>query len=490
MPNPRAPFPNSGPKARRLPRRRFLRRGAAAFGLAVAPSWIPDVCLGAQGAVPPSERVTVALIGRGAMGSGHLRRLSGDPGFQVVAVCDVDRTRREEGRSIVEQVYAADRERAGYAGCAAVSDYRELLKRPDLDAVLIATPDHWHASQTIDAVRAGKDVYTEKPVSVTIDEGRRLADAVRRHGRVFQTGTQYRSIPTIRQVCRFVRGGGLGRVRQVFTLLNPVNLWLNQERCKPVASVLTPERWGQTYVPVDVALPSEPVPDGLDWNLWVGPAPWRDFNHLYHANPSPGVVPWSFDVAFGVTSLTWHLAHSADVIQWALGEEVGGPVEILHPSSGDFPTLTCRYASGTLLHFVEHWGQVKDVYRAVPAEARLAGNFGGLFVGERGWVTSMTTGGAIEAAPVSLFDEMKLSTREVNPGANDHHANWLQCIHSRGVPSCHEEIGHRSASLGHLVNLACWTGRSLRWDLLSERVTNCEAANRLLSRATRMPWRL
>jgi predicted dehydrogenase len=371
-----------------------------------------------------------------------------------------------------------------------VDDYRELLARPDLDAVVIATPDHWHALQAIDAACAGKDVYAEKPISMNVAEGRRVVDAVRRHQRVFQTGTQYRSIPTIREVCRFVRGGGLGRVKQVFTLLNSLSLWLASERFKPFAAVVNPETCGRGCEPLDFALPPEPVPEGLDWDLWVGPAPWRDFNHLYHVNPSPGVVPWSFDSAFGVTSLTWHLAHSADVIQWALGEEVGGPVEILHPVDKHFPTLTCRYRSGTLLHFVDHWGVVKDVYGAVPKEARLAGNFGGLFVGERGWVTSMTTGGPIEAGPAELLGEMKLKSAEVNPGANDHHANWLQCIRTRGAPSCHEEIGHRSATLGHLVNLSTILGRSLRWDPVTERVTNCEAANRLLGRATRAPWRL
>jgi hypothetical protein len=243
-------------------------------------------------------------------------------------------------------------------------------------------------------------------------------------------------------------------------------------------------------VPVDFALPAEPVPEGLDWDLFVGPAPWRDFNPLYHANPSPGVVPWSFDSAFGVASTTWHLSHSTDVIQWALGMERSGPVEVLHPEDSDFPTFTCRYATGTLLHFVEHWGQVKDLYRAVPADARLAGNFGGVFVGERGWITTLSTGGPVEGGPAELFDALKLPTREVNIGANNHHANWLDCVRHRGVPSCDEEVGHRSASVGHLVYLSAWVGRSIRWDPAAEQVTDCDAANRLRGRAPRAPWRL
>ncbi len=454
------------------------------------PRVLPSVALGADRSLSPSERIAVGLIGIGAMGSGHLSRLANDPGFQLVAVCDVDRSRREKARDRVEAIYASARASGAYRGCAVYNDYRDLLDRADIDAVLIATPDHWHALQAIDAAKAGKDIYCEKPISVTIQEGRRIVEAVRRYGRVFQTGTQYRSIPTIRQVCRFVREGGLGKVNLVFTLLNNLGGWLGSERFKPHARVVNPEICGKLYVPLDFPLPAEPVPEGLDWDLWVGPAPWHPYSPLYHINPSPGVVPWSFCDAFGVTSSTWFLSHAADVIQYALGVERSGPVEIIHPDSGQYPTLTGRYANGALLHFVDHWGMVKDVYHAVPANARLAGNFGGIFVGERGWITSMSTGGPLEGAPEELFRELGLATREVNIGANDHHANWLECIRNRQPPYCDEELGHRTASLGHLTNVAFWTGRSLTWDPVAEAFTGCEAANRLRSRAARPPWRL
>jgi hypothetical protein len=218
--------------------------------------------------------------------------------------------------------------------------------------------------------------------------------------------------------------------------------------------------------------------------------PWRPYNRLYHINPSPGVVPWSFADAFGVTSSTWFLSHAADVIQWALGYEKSGPVEMMHPGAGQFPTLTCRYENGTLLHFVDNWNQVKQLYQAVPKEAKLAGLFGGLFIGERGWVTTMSSGTGIEGEPESLFEEMKLvRTPEVNIGSNTHHKNWLECLRTRQAPSADEEIGHRSAALGHLANIACWTGRSLKWDPVKERFLGDDAANRLLSRAPRAPWR-
>ena len=474
----------------KIHRRAFLKRGATAAGILAAPWFVPASARGADGSVAPSNRVNVGLIGRGAMGSGHLRRLAGDPGFQLLAVCEVDSQRREAGKSAADQMYAAAQTSGAYRGCAAYNDYRELLARPDIDAVVIATPDHWHALQSIDAAKAGKDVYCEKPVSVTIQEGRRIVEAVRRYGRVFQTGTQYRSIPTIRQVVQFVREGGLGKIKAAFTVLSSLAGFLGAERYRRYAQVLNLETCGKSYVPLDFPLPAEPVPEGLDWELWVGPAPWRPFNRLYHENPSPGVVPWSFDEAFGVTSSTWFLSHAADVIQYALGMEKSGPVEIIHPDSGECPTLTCRYATGTLLHFVDHWGMVKDVYKAVPATARLAGNFGGVFVGERGWVTSMSAGGAIEGGPEELFARLALKTREVNIGANNHHANWLACIRTRQAPSADEEIGHRSASLGHLAYVAFWTGQSLKWDPVKEEFAGNDAANRLRWRAARPPWRI
>jgi hypothetical protein len=472
----------------RISRRQFLGRTAALSGIVLTPSIIPSSILGADGSTAPSERVTVGLIGNGLMGGGHLRRLAGDRDFQLLAVCDVDRQRRENGKRHVEETYAADSSNSTYHGCTAFNDYRELLARPDIDAVVIVTTDHWHTLQAIDAAKAGKDIYCEKPISITIQEGRRLVETVRRYGRIFQTGTQYRSIPTIRRVCEFVRAGGLGKVKSVFTLWSNLAGFIGGGRFAPYAQIMDVERTGSSYAPLDFALPAEPVPEGLDWDLWVGPALWHPYNSLYHINPSPGVVPWSFCEDFGAASVTWHHSHSADVIQYAIGTENSGPVEIIHPSSKDYPTLTYKYANGTLLHLVDDWQMVKDVYKAVPPTARLAGNFGGVFVGERGWVTSMSTGGPVEGGPENIFEEMKLTTRQVNIGENNHHDNWLQCIKTRRQPSSSEEIGHRSASLGHLAIIAYKLQRSLKWDPAKEEFISDEEANRLRSRAMRSPW--
>ena len=427
----------------KISRRTFLATTAT-----LAAAWY------AHGKVAPSERITVGLIGLGVMGRGHLRRLTTDPSVQLVAVCDVDRVRREEAKQ--------------QANCAAYNDYRELLARPDIDGVVIVTPDHWHSLLAIHAAQAGKDIYCEKPVSLTIHEGRQMVETVRRYGRVFQTGTQYRSMPAIRRVCEFIRAGKLGRIKSVFTL------WRKED---------------DSYVPGDPVLAAEPVPEGLDWNLWVGPAAWHSYNRRYHRYPPPGVVPGSFCEAFGAGAITGYHSHAADVIQYALGAETSGPVEIIHPSSGEFPTLTCRYANGTLLHLVENWGQVASLYHAVPATARLEGLFGGLFVGERGWITSMYGSGPLEGSPENIFDELGLKTREVN-GNNNHHANWLDCIRTRTQPSSHEEIGHRSASLGQLTIAAYQLGRSLNWDPSTETFGGDDEANRLRSRAMREPWQM
>jgi len=454
-------------------RRSFLK-GAGA-GVMAAPWILSGSALGLDGAVSPSNRINVALIGRGCMGSGHLQRLAGDPAVQVMAVCDVDKVRRVDGKRLVEGAYASETLAGTYRGCSAVNDYRDILARSDIDAVVIATPDHWHTPISIHAAKAGKDVYCEKPVTLTIEQGRTLVDVIRRYGRVFQTGTQYRSIPTIRKIVNFVRGGGLGKIKSVFIHWDGVH----------VPTV------GNSRIPLNPVLPAEPLPEGLDWNLWVGPAPWRSYNQEYHRNPIPGVVPWTFCEDFGVGAVTNHHSHSADVIQYAIGMEESGPVEIIHPSSGQFPTLTCRYANGVLVHHVDSWGQVKKDYGAVPADARLEGAFGGVIVGERGWVTTMSShGGEADGRPVEIFHEMGLMSRVVSTGANNHHANWFECIKTRSRPSAHEEIGHRAASMGHLVALCFKLGRSLKWDPVKEQFNGDDEANRLRSRAMREPWRI
>ncbi|MCF7975161.1 MAG: Gfo/Idh/MocA family oxidoreductase [Phycisphaerae bacterium] len=467
-------------KGRDFSRRTFMHKTAAVAGTFAMPTIIPASALGADGQVAPSNRITVAQSGLGVMGNGHTRRLAYDPSVQMLAICDVDRVRLEATRSVVAEAYANSNK-----GCDMYTDYREILARDDIDAMVIVTPDHWHTPQAMDAAKAGKDVYCEKPISVTVDEGRQLVQTVRRYNRIFQTGTQYRSMPTIRKICNFVRGGGLGRVKSVFTLWQTLAGPMGAGRFKPYAELMDWEATLRSYIPVSLDLPGEPVPEGLDWERWVGPAAWHPYNHLYHTNPKPGVVPWAWCREFGVGASTWYHSHAADIIQYALGMEESGPVELIHPKDGPYPTLTMRYANGTLLHLVENWEDVKRLYHAVPDDARLAGNFGGIFVGDKGWVTSMTTGGPIEGGPEDIFEAMQLKTRDVDMG-NNHHENWLECIRTRERPSTDAELGHRSASLGHLTIIAYQLQRSLTWDPAAETFPGDDTANRLLKRTKRI----
>ncbi len=466
-------------KPNTLNRRRFLGKTAVAAGSLALPSFVPASALGADGQVAPSNRLNLAQIGLGVMGRGHVRRLAYDPAVSLLALCDVDRERLKTQQKNVGIIYQDKR-------CAAYNDYRDILARDDIDGVVIVTPDHWHTPLAMDAAKAGKDIYCEKPVSICVQEGRALQRIVQQHGRIFQTGTQYRSITRIRQVCNFVREGGLGQVKSAFTLWHSMAGFLRQARFKPYLKHFDLEAAGRSYVPLDVSLPGEPVPEGLDWQRWVGPAPWHDYNRLFHTNPSPGVVPWTFHRDFGVGAVTNYHSHAADVIQYGLGMERSGPVAIHHPQDSSYPTLTCEYANGTLLHLVENWEDVKRLYKAVPDTARLAGNFGGVFVGEKGWLTSMTTGGPIEGGPEDLFTAMKMTNREVSPGDNNHHDNWFACMRSRQQPSTDAEIGHCSAALGHLTIIAYRLGRSVKWDPVKEVFPGDDSANRLLKRKRRV----
>lgn len=292
-------------------RRSFLKAGAA--GIA-APWIVPASVLGADGSLPPSERINVANIGIGAMGSGHLQHvLANFKTVRLVAVCDVDAVRRDNAKAIAEARYAQSLGKGAYSGIAEYNDFREVLARKDVDAVLIATPDHWHTPLTIAAAKAHKDVYCEKPVSHCLAEGRDLVNAVQENKIVFQNGSQYRSMRTMRPVIDFIRAGGLGKVTDVFAL------WMK--------GIYVPGKQGRFCTPQPDILPTEPVPQGLDWNLWVGPAPMRGFNKAYHRNPIPGVVPWNFCSDFGTGVPTFYHSHEAEMIQYAIGCETTGPLK-------------------------------------------------------------------------------------------------------------------------------------------------------------------
>jgi len=440
-------------------RRWFLQRTAA---LAVAPWFVPAAALGRNGATSPSDRITLGFIGVGMMGRGHLRGCLRQPQTQVLAVCDVDRWRREQGKTWAEEAYAAERSSGTYRGCTAYNDLRELLARDDIDAVVVATGDRWHATASVLAARAGKDIYCEKPMSLTIAEQRAMVEAVRRYGRVFQTGLQQRSAREFRLASQLVRDGALGKLQYVYVMFAGTSS--------------------------EVELPAEPVPDGLDWDLWLGPSPWRPFNGRFHRYGEPErVVPWDFCRDFGGGNLTSNCVHAFDVVQWALGMDESGPVEIVPPETGQYPVLTYKYANGVLLQVVPQRLDGRTQY--IPPgwdEITTIKPFGALYVGERGWI-HVGREGFLVSHPREIVENYP-ARYDHAVAVGNHREDWLDAIRTRRRAACDVAIGGRSTSVAHLGCIAHWTGRALKWDPVKEEFLGDDEANRWRRRAMREPW--
>ncbi|HUT32044.1 MAG TPA: Gfo/Idh/MocA family oxidoreductase [Planctomycetota bacterium] len=439
-------------------RRDFVLRAAAA---AAAPLVVPASALGAEGAAAPSRRIGLGFIGLGAMGSGHLRCCLAYPDVQILATCDVDRWRRERAKAAVEEAYAA---RQAADKCQACNDLRDVLDRPDIDAVVIATGDRWHGLATVLAAQAGKDVYCEKPISLTIAEAQAMVQAVRRYDRVCQIGLQQRSTPEFIRACQLVRAGALGTLRIVY-----VNM---------------------AGTSADVSLPAEPVPEGLDWDLWLGPAPWRPYNRRFHPYGQwHGVVPWHFCRDFGGGNLTSNTVHAFDVVQWGLGMDASGPVEVTPPETGKVPLLTYRYASGVLCQVVNgRLPRPRDFELKGWDEATAVQNFGAVFVGDGGWI-HVGREGYLRSQPEEIVRQHLPPPDGAHPVGN-HHQDWFQCIRARRRTACDVAVGARSTTVSHLGCIAHWLARPLRWDPVREEFVGDSEANRWRSRPMRQPWQI
>jgi len=446
---------------RRTGRRSFLRSAAT---LATAPWLIPASALGRDGRPAPGDRITMGFIGVGCMGRGHLQGFLEFPQTQVLAVCDVDAWRREEARAAVDKKYSAAQAGGAYRSCAAYIDFRELLARNDIDAVAIVMGDRWHATATVMAAKAGKDVYVEKPLCLTIAEGRAMVDTVRRYGRVCQVGLQQRSAREFRIACQLVRDGALGKIDRIYTIFSNPS--------------------------VEIDLPAEPTPPSLQWDLWLGPSPWRPFNSRFHYLGRPlNVVPWEFCRDFGNGGIASGGVHSFDVVQWALGMDHAGPVEIVPPETGRYPELTYRYPGGELLHVVD--GRIDAKRHAIPKgwdPLTSIQPFGAVFVGERGWI-HVGRNGYLVSHPAEIVRDL--------PGRYDHalaveghHKNFLDSIRARRRPACDVSIGCQSTIVPILGCIARWTGRALRWDPVREEFLDDDEANRMRRRAMREPWQV
>jgi predicted dehydrogenase len=424
-------------------RRTFLKAAAAAVGFHLVPRHV----LGGAGQTPPSEKIALAHIGMGWFGTVDLKIFLGSKETQNVAVCDVDAAKRDEAKRLVDSHY-------GNQDCRTYLDFREMLRRDDIDAVSIATPDHWHAIPTIWAARQGKDVHIEKPLSLTIEQGRAMVDAVRQYGRVCQVGSEARSNSQNRFGCELVRNGRIGKVVEVF--VGP--------------AVSTPSS--------AAILPAQPVPAGLDWDFWLGPAPWRPYNAAYHP------VAWRGYVDFSGGGTTDWGAHHFDLVQWALGMDDTGPVEILPPDGKQQRWLTFKYANGMLLHHVLDRQDVEQL--------NLLGGDGVTFVGTQGKI-AMFYGSLQATAPPSLRYETigpnEIHLHECPPGGHEV-GDFLTAVRTRQKPGADVEVGHRTVTVCHLANIARWLQRPLKWDPVREEFLGDDEANRMRSRGMREPWSL
>lgn len=428
-------------------RRTFLRRTATAAAAVALPTFIPARALGRDGAVPPSERIVLGAIGIGPRGRHVLDCMIAEKDVQFVGICDVQRTRRESVKAMADKRY-------GNSDCAMYRDFHDLLGRADIEAVLIATGDHWHALGSILAARAGKDVYSEKPCGLTMGQCQALDDTIRRYGRVFQAGTQRRSVANFQFAHHLVRSGRLGRLHTLY------------------ASCYRPK---VTYD----WLPAEPEPpaEECDWNRWLGPSPWRPFNKTYVNGGWRG----HYDFDSGAAILDW-AAHTVDLCQWANDADTTGPVSF--EASKD--KITAQYANGVtlIIDFLDTpFGNRDPHYRTSNGTCPVR------FVGDEGWVETGDTG-QIVTHPESLKAGMRQFARTAGTNAAAHTRNFLDCVRSRGLPACNSQVMRHSHLASHAAAIAWMRGKPLQYDPAREEFVGDAEANAMRDRAMREPWHI
>ena len=434
---------------RNITRRGLLKRAAGITTGAIAfPYIVPSTSLGRAGSVAPSDRIAIGCIGAGGQGTGNTKAFLNNPAARMVAVCDVAENRREKAKNLVDKHY-------GDKGCVAYGDFRDLLARQDIDAVVIATQDHWHALIAVAAARAGKDMYCEKPLGVSVAEGQAIRDAVGRYGRVLQTGTQQRSDRKFRFACELARNGYVGKIHTV--------------------KVAAPgPRYKRKYPKPPGA---EPVPAGFDYEMYVGPAPMKPYNGGRWAWPDWYLI-WDYCAGFIVN---WGV-HHLDIANWGC------------PAVGNEPSeIECKgsYRNDGLTDNINDW-QAEFTYasglRMTHTNTDNPNKQGCRFEGDKGWVHVNRQG--IWAEPASLL-KVKIKPNETSLGAStSHHADFLDCVRSRRDPIAPVEAGHKASYLGLVPEIACRLRRKLKWDPVKEQFADDREANQMLARPMRSPWHL
>jgi predicted dehydrogenase len=449
-------------RVNRFSRRDFVRGSAAlaagAFGF---PYVIRSDALGKGARPPASERITVAHIGVGGMGGGHVKGFVLQELSQSVATCDPVKQRRDKSADYIDEHYGRASSSGAYRGCARYNDFRELLARDDIDAVVIATPCHWHVPIALAAVRAGKDVYVEKPLGLSLEWDKALRETVKCYGNVVQYGTQQRSSRSFRYVCELVRNARIGRLENIVV-------------------------WCAAGQPGG-SLKPDPVPEGFDYDLWLGPAPKTAFNtdRCFKRGKN-----WISDYALGFIA-GWG-AHPLDIAQWGNDADDTSPVEYegtgVFPTDGLFDTATawdvrCRYANGVNMHFMSY-----NVAKPILEKYGKFAGYGTMFIGTEGWLN--VDRGRVYASDPALLKSV-IAPNEIRlPRSTDHKHNFLECIKTRSEPVSPVRAAVRSDTISHLSEIAIRLRRKIRWDPKNEVIIGDEEANRMLSRSMRSPWHL
>jgi predicted dehydrogenase len=428
-----------------ITRRRFLGGTAGVTGLLVLPSW--------RGESAPSERIAMACTGVGGRGRANMSAFLNDGRVQMVAVCDVDDKRADSARQAVDAFYA---KQGKTSACKAYRDYREVLARPDLDAVMVGTPDHTHALLAVAAMRSGKDVYCEKPLAYSVAEGRSIVAAATRYGRILQTGTQRRSNARIRHACELVRNGVLGPLQ--------------------VVEVGLPRGFQIRNGAAAANQKAVPVPAWFDYDKWLGPAPYAPYT------PARCHFNFRWILAYGEGYISDWGAHYLDVAHWGIGADRTGPQTVA--ATATFPT-DGLYDAPTDFHI--EYGYANGARVACGTDVTL----GMKFVGRNGWLHVEKPGSpaVVASDPVLLKAELPGDGVRLYRSTN-HHTNFIDCVLSRQETAAPPEVGHRSASVCHVGMIAARLGRDLHWDPAREVFPKDREANRLLSRPFRAPYAL
>jgi hypothetical protein len=432
-----------------MDRRTFLKRtSAAAVGAVAFPTIIPASALGADGHTAPSNRITMGCIGVGSQGTGNMKQFLGRPEAHIVAVCDVDKAHRDRAQKIVNETYES-------TGCATYNEFEEILARDDLDTVSLAMPDHWHSIPAIAAAKRGLDIYAEKPLSLTISEGRAMVDAVERYGVVWQTGSWQRSQSHFRKASELVRNGRIGEIHTVKVGL-------------------------PTGRPFTEPTPEMPIPAGFDYDRWLGPAPDAPYNpNRCHWN-----FRWILDYSGG--QLTDWAAHHCDIANWGMGTEATGPMFI--QGSGNFPKeglwnaatdykIYCTYGAGVSV-------AAPNGFMMIVSNQF---DMGTRFEGTDGWIY-VRRGHTLEASDPAIL-ESEIGPDETHLYQSTNHAkNFFDCVRSREQTVTPIQAAHAAINIAHLGNISMQLERRVHWDPAAERFVNDPEADRKLSRAMRGNW--